>query len=41
MSGAGPIGGYVHPAGDIELNAGRPVTRTAVVTPGDQPIQVG
>ncbi len=26
MSGPGPIGGYQHPAGDIELNAGRPVT---------------
>src|SRR5438094_570055 len=41
MSGAGPIGGYVHPAGDIELNAGRPVTRLAVVNHGDRPIQVG
>jgi len=41
MSGAGPIGGYVHPAGDIELNAGRPVTRIPVVNTGDRPIQVG
>jgi urease beta subunit len=41
VSGAGPIGGYVHPAGDIELNAGRPVTRIAVVNTGDRPIQVG
>jgi urease beta subunit len=36
-----PIGGYVHPAGEIELNAGRPVTRLAVVNHGDRPIQVG
>ena len=41
MSGAGPIGGYVHPDGDIELNPGRPVTRIAVVNTGDRPIQVG
>ena len=41
MSGAGPIGGYVHPEGDIELNAGRPVKRIAVVNTGDRPIQVG
>jgi len=41
VSGPGPIGGYVHPAGDIELNAGRPVTRIAVVNTGDRPIQVG
>src|SRR4051794_41868660 len=41
MSGGGPIGGYIHPAGDIELNAGRPVTRLAVVNTGDRPIQVG
>ncbi len=41
MSGPGPIGGYLHPAGDIELNAGRPTTRLAVVNTGDRPIQVG
>ena len=41
MSGPGPIGGYVHPAGDIEINAGRPVTRLPVVNTGDRPIQVG
>jgi urease beta subunit len=41
VSDAGPIGGYLHPAGDIELNAGRPVTRLAVVNTGDRPIQVG
>ena len=27
--------------GDIELNAGRPVTRIAVANAGDRPIQVG
>jgi urease beta subunit len=41
VSGPGPIGGYVHPAGDIEINAGRPVTRLPVVNTGDRPIQVG
>jgi urease beta subunit len=41
VSGPGPIGGYVHPPGDIELNAGRPVTRIEVVNTGDRPIQVG
>ena len=41
MSGAGPIGGYRHPAGDIELNAGRPVTTLQVTNAGDRPIQVG
>jgi urease beta subunit len=41
VSGPGPIGGYVHPDGDIELNAGRPVTRVAVTNTGDRPIQVG
>ncbi len=41
MSGAGPIGGYRHPAGDIELNAGRVVTTLEVTNTGDRPIQVG
>jgi urease beta subunit len=41
VSGPGPIGGYIHPSGDIELNAGRPVTRISVVHTGDRPIQVG
>ena len=41
MSGAGPLGGYVHPDGDIELNAGRPITELAVANTGDRPIQVG
>lgn len=41
MSGAQPIGGYLHPDGDIELNAGRPVTTIEVTNMGDRPIQVG
>jgi len=41
VSGPGPIGGYVHPDGEIELNAGRPVTRIHVTNTGDRPIQVG
>lgn len=41
MSGSGPIGGYIHPAGDIELNGGRPVTVLHVANHGDRPIQVG
>lgn len=41
MSDSGPIGGYVHPPGDIELNAGRPVIELTVTSLGDRPIQVG
>lgn len=41
MSGPGPIGGYLHPAGEIELNAGRPITTIEVTNLGDRPIQVG
>lgn len=41
MSGGGPIGGYVHPPGDVELNAGREVTELTVSNLGDRPIQVG
>jgi urease beta subunit len=41
MSGAGPIGGYLHPEGEIELNAGRVVTTLEVTNSGDRPIQVG
>ena len=40
MSGAGPLGGYVHPDGDMELNPGRPVTELRVANTGDRPIQV-
>ena len=36
-----PIGGYQHPAGEIEINAGRPVTAIEVANRGDRPIQVG
>ena len=41
MSDPGPIGGYVHPPGDIELNAGRRATELSVTSVGDRPIQVG
>lgn len=41
MSGSGPIGGYLHPPGEIELNAERPVTELVVTNHGDRPIQVG
>ena len=41
MSSAGPIGGYVHPPGEIEINAGREVTELPVSNLGDRPIQVG
>ena len=36
-----PIGGYWHPADEIEINAGRPVSEVQVVNHGDRPIQVG
>jgi urease beta subunit len=36
-----PIGGYWHPADEIEINAGRPVTTLRVVNHGDRPVQVG
>jgi urease beta subunit len=36
-----PLGGYEHPTAEIEINAGRPVTRLAVANRGDRPIQVG
>jgi urease beta subunit len=41
VSSSGPIGGYLHAEGDIEINAGRPVTTLEVVNTGDRPIQVG
>ena len=41
MSGAGPIGGYQHPAGQIYLHAGRAVISLSVTNTGDRPIQVG
>ena len=41
MSGAGPIGGYRHPDGEIELNAGRDAIEIQVANRGDRPIQVG
>jgi urease subunit beta len=36
-----PIGGYVLAEGDLELNAGRPVTTLEVYNTGDRPVQVG
>ena len=36
-----PLGGYEHPAEEIEINPGRPVTRLLVANRGDRPIQVG
>jgi urease beta subunit len=36
-----PIGGYIHPADEIEINAGRPVTALRVTNLGDRPVQVG
>jgi urease beta subunit len=36
-----PIGGYVHPTDDIEINAGKPVTALRVTNLGDRPVQVG
>jgi urease beta subunit len=41
VSGAGPIGGYLHPEGEIELNAGREAVEIQVANRGDRPIQVG
>lgn len=41
MSGAGPIGGYQHPAGQIDLHPGRVVVSLSVTNTGDRPIQVG
>ena len=34
-------GEYLLAAGDIEINAGRPVTKLVVANTGDRPIQVG
>jgi urease beta subunit len=41
VSSGEPIGGYLHPAGQIELNAGREQTSLQVTNLGDRPIQVG
>jgi urease beta subunit len=32
---------FEHPAGDVEINAGRPVTTLRVANRGDRPVQVG
>jgi urease beta subunit len=36
-----PIGGYLHPAAEIEINEGRPVVNLSVSNLGDRPVQVG
>ncbi|MGE4334832.1 MAG: urease subunit beta [Pigmentiphaga sp.] len=36
-----PVGGIVYGEGDIEINAGYPVTELTVRNTGDRPIQVG
>ena len=36
-----PIGGYLHPTAEIEINPGRPATRLRVANRGDRPVQVG
>jgi len=41
MTGAGPIGGYRHPDGEIDLHADRAIVSLAVTNTGDRPIQVG
>ena len=41
MSGPGPIGGYQHPEGEIDLHPGRPILTLRVTNTGDRPIQVG
>jgi len=41
VSGPGPIGGYQHPQGEIDLHPGRPILRLTVTSTGDRPIQVG
>lgn len=37
----GAIGGVVLGTGDIEINAGRPITKLKVRNTGDRPVQVG
>jgi urease beta subunit len=32
---------YEHPAGDVDVNAGRPITSLRVANRGDRPVQVG
>jgi urease beta subunit len=36
-----PIGGYLHPVAEIEINEGRPVVSVLVSNLGDRPVQVG
>jgi urease beta subunit len=41
VSAGRPIGGYLHPQGEIELNAGRQAIEIEVANRGDRPIQIG
>ena len=41
MSGPGPVGGYQHPDGQIDLHPGRSIVALDVTNTGDRPIQVG
>jgi urease subunit beta len=41
MSSPGPIGGYQHPEGEIDLHPRRQIQSIAVTNTGDRPIQVG
>ena len=41
MTGPGPIGGYQHPEGLIDLHPGRSIVSLGVTNLGDRPIQVG
>ena len=39
--GANRVGGIIPAKGEIELNAGRPVTKLKVRNTGDRPVQIG
>lgn len=39
--GASRVGGIIPAKGEIELNAGRPVTKLKVRNTGDRPVQIG
>jgi urease beta subunit len=41
MSPSIPAGGYLIDEGQIEINAGKPVTNLRVINRGDRPIQIG
>ena len=39
--GASRVGGIIPAKGEIEINAGRPVTKIKVRNTGDRPVQIG